>query len=153
MSIIRSIAVFILFTTVAFADITSKTASPVGLWKTVDDVTGQTKSIVAISEDENGMLVGRVVKLFKDPTKRCVACQGNLKNKPILGLEVMKNLKSNKDNQQEWVGGRILDPKNGKTYHCNLKLLEDGQKLRVRGFIGLPLFGRTQTWTKINQSV
>lgn len=125
--------------------------SPVGFWKTIDDITGQTQSIIQISENNNNELTGRVVKLFKEPAKRCTACQGSLQNKPIVGMTVMHDVKPSKDNQLEWVDGNILDPSNGKTYHCNLKLLENGQKLRVRGFIGLPLFGRTQTWVKSDQ--
>lgn len=125
------------------------TASPIGVWKTIDDVTGQTKSLVQISSQNGKELSGSVVKLFKHPNKRCVACEGAKHNQPILGMEVMMNLQPSMENKLEWVGGTILDPKNGKTYHCNIRLIDRGHKLIVRGFIGLPLFGRSQTWERV----
>jgi uncharacterized protein (DUF2147 family) len=126
-------------------------ASPVGLWKTIDDVSGEPKSIVSITESQNKQLSGKVVKLFKDPGRLCTACEGEAHNKPIVGLTVMQGLQPNKK-EGLWENGQILDPKNGKTYHCTARLLDNGMKLQVRGYIGLPLFGRSQIWERIKET-
>jgi len=124
-------------------------ASAIGYWKTIDDATGEVKSIVKITQTNDNGLTARIVKLFKDPSRRCTACEGDKKDQPILGMEVMKGLQPSKDVAQAWDSGSILDPKNGKTYHCQIHLADGGRHLNVRGFIGLPLFGRTQTWVRV----
>ncbi len=122
--------------------------SPVGLWKTVDDVTGKVKSIVTIWE-ESGKLYGRVQKLVnpdpQDRNPRCNDCTGDQKGKPVIGLRILWDLQRDGDG---WSGGTILDPANGKTYRCQLALEEGGMKLKVRGFIGISLLGRTQHWLR-----
>jgi uncharacterized protein (DUF2147 family) len=123
-------------------------ATPVGKWKTIDDASGKPKSIVAIWE-EGGKLYGKVDKLLDpkpdDPDPVCKKCEGELKNKPILGLRILWDLAKDGD---KWSGGRIMDPDNGKTYRCNVTVTEGGKKLLVRGFIGMALLGRTQTWLR-----
>lgn len=127
----------------AFAD-----DSPVGLWKNIDDVSGKPKALVRISESD-GVLQGRIEKLFRpegqDQNPRCVKCEGANKDQPILGLMFMWGLKKDGD---EYAGGEILDPDNGKVYKSKLKLADDGKKLTVRGYIGIPLLGRSQTWIR-----
>lgn len=139
----------LLFAQYAFSSEKLPATSPVGLWKTIDDVSGQAKSIVQISSQRSNELSGSVVRLFKNPEKRCDACEGEKYNQPVLGMEVITNLQPSKEDNLEWVDGTILDPKNGKTYHCNIRLTDNGHKLIVRGFIGLPLFGRSQTWERV----
>lgn len=134
--------------TAALAFTPNELSSPVGFWKTIDDVSGQAKSVVQISESSDGQLSGRVAKLFRDPELLCTACTGSKQGKPVLGMEIMSNLKHDPKHADEWTGGEILDPKNGKTYHCLIKLSEGGQKMIVRGYFGLPLFGRSQTWIR-----
>ncbi len=124
------------------------TYSPVGIWKTMDDVTGQAKSLVEIKLSENHTLTGRIVRLFQNPDKRCEACTGNKKDQPVLGMAVMDGLKQDPKEPALWTGGLILDPHNGKTYHCQLNVLEQGKLLRLRGYLGVPLFGRSQTWVR-----
>lgn len=121
-------------------------ATPVGFWKTIDDATNEPRAIVEIKE-VNGKLFGNIVKTFpKEGDKtECTECSGDKKNKPIIGLEIIWNLAKDGD---EWSGGHILDPKNGKTYKAKISLQESGEKLKVRGFIGFSLLGRTQTWLK-----
>jgi len=123
-------------------------ATPVGKWKTIDDATGKPKSIVAIWE-EDGKLYGKVDQLLDpkpdDPDPVCKKCDGDLKDKRILGMRIMWDLR--KDGER-WAGGKILDPDNGKSYRCNLTLADGGKKLLVRGFIGMALLGRTQTWLR-----
>jgi len=117
-----------------------------GKWKTIDDITGQAKSIVEIYESE-GKIFGKVVEIF-DATKRhrkCENCTGTDKNKPVLGLVVIKGLQKADD---EYNGGKILDPESGNLYKCLVKLLAK-DKLEVRGYMGIAFLGRSQTWIRI----
>ena len=115
--------------------------SPIGVWKTIDDETGETKSLVKIYEN-NGKIKGKVIKLLKNPGATCDKCEGDEKGAPIKGMIIMWALEKDGD---EWSGGRIFDPKKGKTYRCKI-WLENG-KLKVRGYAGP--FYRTQTWTRM----
>lgn len=128
--------------------------TPIGLWKTIDDVTGKPKAIVQISETTDKMLVGKILKIFPQPghdqNELCTACEGDRHNQRIVGMVFLEKLKQNVDNKKIWSGGEILDPKNGKVYHCNVNIADNAEKLNVRGYIGLPLFGRTQTWVRAN---
>ena len=119
--------------------------SPAGLWKTIDDKSGKPRSIVRIVE-ENGVFSGVVEKGLQaddNPNRVCDKCDPPRKNQRILGMTFMWGLK--KDGN-EYKGGEILDPDNGKIYKCKMKLSDDNKKLDVRGFIGFSLLGRTQTW-------
>jgi uncharacterized protein (DUF2147 family) len=124
------------------------TTSPVGRWETVDDATGKVTSVVVIWE-ANGRLYGRIEKLInpdsKDPDPRCTRCEGEMKNRPLVGLRILWDLR--KEGGQ-WAEGKILDPDNGKEYRCRLEVESGGKKLKVRGFIGFSLFGRTQCWLR-----
>jgi uncharacterized protein (DUF2147 family) len=123
-------------------------SSPVGRWRTVDDVTGKAKSVVAIWE-ENGKLYGRVQELLdpdpNDPNPTCDDCEGEQKGQPVIGLRILWDLQKDGDG---WSGGTILDPKNGKTYKCLISIEDGGTKLKVRGFIGVSMLGRTQYWLR-----
>lgn len=121
--------------------------SPVGYWTTISDEDGKPRSIVQITQ-EKGKLVGSIIKVYAKPTDRglCVNCPGVLKNKPIVGMRIMWDLEPKGDFQ--WAGGTILDPKKGKKYKCKLELAKQGKELLVRGYIGISLFGRTQTWIR-----
>ena len=129
------------------AGVFSATAQGViGQWKTIDDETGEAKSIVEIYE-KDGKIYGKVIKIL-NPAKRdakCTECKGSDKNKPILGMVIIKGLERDDD---EYTDGKILDPNNGKLYSCTIKL--DGKdKLEVRGYIGFSFIGRSQTWTRV----
>lgn len=123
-------------------------ASPVGVWKTIDDQTGKAKSLVRISE-ANGEYRGKIEKLFREPGEeqnpKCDKCEGALKDQPILGMTIITGMKKDGD---EYNGGKILDPGNGKVYKSKMALDDGGRKLNVRGYIGMPLLGRTQTWVR-----
>lgn len=118
----------------------------IGKWKTIDDVTGIEKGVVEIFEHK-GKIFGKIVEIFEADKKhlKCEKCEGEDKNKPILGMNIIKGL-TKKDNVYE--GGKIVDPKNGKSYHCKI-VLDGKDKLIVRGYIGIPLFGRSQTWIRL----
>ena len=98
-----------------------------------------------ITEAANGELTGKIVKLFANPDAVCEKCEGALKGKPVVGMTILTGLK--KDGE-EWEGGKILDPKSGKVYSAKAKLTDGGKKLEVRGFLGVALLGRTQTWER-----
>lgn len=120
----------------------SPAQSITGRWTTIDDNTGEPRSIVEITE-RDGKLSGRIVHLHEQEKrdKLCDKCPGDRKNKPIVGLEIIRDMvRSGK----EWSKGTILDPENGKVYDCKL-WLEDG-KLKVRGYVAF--FFRTQTWVR-----
>jgi len=123
--------------------------SPVGFWKTIDDVTGEPKAIVEIQE-VSGVLRGVIRKTFVKPTDKttCDLCPGDKKDKPFVDMVILWGL--SKD-EEEYTGGSILDPKNGKTYKAKVALIENGEKLKVRGFIGFSLLGRTQIWHRSTQ--
>ena len=115
-----------------------------GKWKTIDDETGEAKSVVEIYE-KNGKAFGKVIKIY-NPDKQDAVCDecdedDPRKGQKILGMEILKNMKKDGD---EWTGGHILDPNNGSVYKCTL-WIEDGN-LHVRGYIGFSLLGRTQVW-------
>lgn len=117
-----------------------------GKWKTIDDKTGQAKSVVEVYEN-NGKVYGEIIEIF-DATKRnrkCEKCEGIDKNKPVLGLVIIKGLKKDDD---EYNGGKILDPETGNLYKCILKL-SGKDKLEVRGYMGFALIGRSQTWVRV----
>jgi uncharacterized protein (DUF2147 family) len=116
--------------------------SPVGVWKTIDDDSGEAKSQVKIYES-NGKLRGKIVKLYNNPDAVCGECEGEDHNAPILGMTIMWGLE---EDDGEWEGGKIFDPKKGKTYNCKIWLEDDGD-LKVRGFAGP--FYRTQTWHRV----
>ena len=114
-----------------------------GKWMTIDDESGQAKSVVEIFKKSDGKYYGKIVKLLQKPeNENCVNCKDDRKNKPLLGLEIIRGLK--KDGN-EYTAGNITDPKSGKTYKCTIT--RDGDKLNVRGYMGFSLIGRTQTWT------
>ncbi len=122
-------------------------ATPVGLWKTIDDETGQPKSLVRIAED-GGALTGRVEKLL-DPAKqdaKCEKCKDARKDQPVLGMTIIEGAKKDAD-EPYWAGGTILDPNNGKTYRLRLTPKNGGKTLQVRGYIGP--FYRNQTWLRV----
>lgn len=136
----------IIFAFVALFFATLSYAQIEGKWKTIDDETGQAKSIVEIQKRSNGQYYGKVVQLLIKPADpNCSGCKDDRKGKPVLGMEIIRDLK--KDGS-EFSGGTITDPKTGKTYKCIIK--RDGDKLEVRGYIGFSLIGRTQTWHKVD---
>ena len=123
-------------------------ATPVGLWKTIDDETKTEKSLVRIVES-GGVLGGKIEKLL-DPAKQndvCDKCSDERKGKPIVGLSIIRNAKQDGEDKSVWTGGEILDPNTGKTYRLRLKPLDGGKQLEVRGYVG-PFF-RNQTWIRV----
>ncbi len=142
-----------LFTTLLFFSFTAlpvlaNDPSPAGLWKNVDDVSGKPRALIRITES-SGTLQGKIEKVFlnstEEPNAKCDKCEGSNKNAPIVGLEILSGLKESGD---EYVGGQILDPDNGKIYRSKVRLIDSGKKLSVRGYIGVLMLGRSQTWER-----
>lgn len=137
----KLLAAFVLslFSVMSFAQIEGK-------WKTIDDETKQAKSIVEIWKKSDGKYYGKVSQLLIKPASpNCASCKDDRKGKPILGMEIIRGLE--KDGE-EFTGGTITDPKTGKTYKCTIT--RSGDKLNVRGYMGVSLLGRTQVWQKVN---
>ncbi len=120
--------------------------SPAGRWTTFDDRSGKARAIVQIYE-EQGELFGRIEGTFTAaPDRRvCISCTDDRKNQPIIGLVIIRHVRFD---HGEYLGGTILDPDTGAIYHCKLRLEDGGSRLVVRGFIGIALFGRSQTWRR-----
>lgn len=120
--------------------------TPVGLWRSVDDKTNEPKAEIRIVETADGLL-GRIEKTVKPPANPvCVECKDDRKDKPIVGLEIIRGAKKVQD-RDVWESGKILDPENGREYALRLTPMDGGKKLDVRGSIGP--FGRTQTWVRV----
>ena len=126
----------------------AQTTTPAGLWKTFSDRTGQPDGLVRIVES-NGEFEGTVERIFSPPAPSpnplCEECSGELRNKPVLGMKILRGMKRDAEG---FSGGEILDPDDGKVYRCSMRLVDNGRRLEVRGYIGVPLFGRTQTWER-----
>ena len=128
--------VALMFATLSYAQIEGK-------WKTIDDETGKPKSIVEITKKSDGKYYGRIIQLLIKPEHNtCVDCTDDRKNKPILGLEIIRGLKKS---GSEFSGGTIVNPKGGKEYGC--KITRSGDKLNVKGSLkSFSFIGKTQTW-------
>lgn len=138
---------FITLLICVLATVSMHSQSVIGKWKTIDDETGDAKSIVEVYS-KSGKIYAKVVEILDLEHKNsvCKKCSGEDKNKSILGLTIIKGL--SKDGS-EYNSGEILDPKNGKLYKCALSL-ESKDKLKIRGYIGFSLLGRTQYWHRVN---
>ena len=147
----HTISVALTASVMAVSGLANAQTTPVGLWKTIDDVSKTERSLVRISES-GGYLTGHIEKLL-DPKARpnaaCDACTDNLKGKPLIGLPVIRGVKQDDDDKTLWGHGIITDVKSGRVYKVRLKPIDGGQKLEVHGFLGVPLFGRTQTWIRV----
>ncbi|WP_395054771.1 DUF2147 domain-containing protein [Polaromonas sp.] len=124
--------------------------TPVGTWRTIDDATGEAKSEVVITES-SGVLRGRISKLLSkgaDQNAVCDKCPDDRKDKPLIGLELMRGAKK-AEGKNVWEGGKIVDPEGGTIYSLKLTPADSGKKLDVHAYVGMAFIGRTQTWVRI----
>ena len=134
-----------------FAALAHAQTTPAGLWKTIDDETKKEKSLIRITE-AGGVFSGKLEKLLDPATPAdavCEKCSDERKGKPLLGMTLVKGVRQSDGDKALWDGGEILDPNNGKTYKVRMTPAEGGKTLAVRGYIGAPLLGRTQTWYRV----
>jgi uncharacterized protein (DUF2147 family) len=143
--VIRTCAVLLCFSALALRAADSA-STPAGRWRTFDDkIAGKAKAIIVLYE-EKGLLFGRVETLVDpDAVKICDKCSDERKGRPVTGMVVVRRMKKDGD---EYTGGDILDPKSGSVYRCKMRLVDQGRKLSVRGYLGFSLFGRSQTWVR-----
>jgi uncharacterized protein (DUF2147 family) len=124
-------------------------ATPAGLWQSIDDATDKPRAEIRLTE-QGGIFTGRIernlIRTASAETLICVLCTDDRKDKPLIGLDIIRGIKAGSDGQT-WNGGEIMDPDIGKSYRLRLKLLDSGKKLEVRGYIG-PFF-RNQTWIRL----
>lgn len=123
--------------------------SPAGLWKIIDDRTGMPRALVRITEFNNEFrgVIEKGLRPGEDENTVCEKCEGPRHNQRLLGMTIVTGIRKQGD---VYAGGEILDPDNGKVYRCRITLRDGGTKLQVRGFIGISLFGRTQTWIRVD---
>ena len=121
-----------------------------GTWKNIDDKTGSSKAILEIRQESNGTYTAKIVKVTPrpgyTPKETCINCPAPYTNKPILGMDVMKGLKHSGDNN--YTGGKLIDPLSGNIYSCKAKLSSNGKRLTLRGYVGISALGRSQTWIR-----
>ena len=132
------------------AQLAAAQTGPQGLWKTIDDETKAEKSLVRVTETAG--VLSAVVEKVMDPAKadaKCDKCTDERKDQLVLGMTILRNVKKNSSDAELWDGGEILDPNNGKVYKVRLKPVDGGKKLEVRGYIGMPMLGRTQVWQRV----
>jgi uncharacterized protein (DUF2147 family) len=134
----------------AFTGAVLAQATPVGVWKTIDDKTKTERAQIRITES-GGVLSGKIEKLLAADAKQdsvCDKCEDDRRGKAMVGLEVIRGVKK-ADSDNLWDGGTILDAAEGKVYKVRLQPAEGGKKLEVRGYVGMPMLGRTQTWIRV----
>ena len=123
----------------------SQVSNMVGSWKTIDDKTGEAKSVVRIYKATNGKYYGKIEKLFKNPNKTCDNCKDENKGKPVLGMVIITDMKEKGDKLD---GGFILDPESGDQYYVTISCEKDG-RLKLRGSLDkFGMLGRNQFWVK-----
>ena len=134
--------------TAALAD-----ATPAGLWRTFDPDTNQPRSLVRITTD-GGVLRGVIEKLLDPavPNPVCEKCADERRGQPVIGMTILRGVRYSPDEPGLWDGGEILEPKTGKVYSVQLRLADDGKALQVHGYLGSPMFGRTRTWVRVDET-
>jgi uncharacterized protein (DUF2147 family) len=143
----RALSAIIVIAISGVAAAQSSLLTPVGLWRNIDDKTGQARAEIRITADSKGVLTGVIEKaLLPGQEPICSECSDDRKGQPKLGMEIIRGAHQ-AEGKTVWEGGKILDPDNGKNYTLRLTPIEGGSKLEVRGSFGP--FGRTQTWTRI----
>ncbi|MEG0344120.1 MAG: DUF2147 domain-containing protein [Acinetobacter sp.] len=123
-----------------------------GIWKNIDDKTGSSKAVLEVRKESNGTYTGKIIKITPlpgyTPKETCVNCPAPYTNKPILGMDVLKNLKQT--SEENYSGGKIIDPLSGKIYSMKAKLSANGNRLSLRGYVGVSALGRSQIWIREN---
>lgn len=124
-----------------------------GKWKTVDDKSGFSRADVLITKNENGTYSGKILIIRPTPGKPttgvCTECKGDLKNKSLVGLQIINNFIPNPKKEDEYINGKVFDPLSGNSYKGKIKLINGGNRINLRGYIGTSLIGRSQIWIRV----
>lgn len=125
--------------------------SAAGFWQTVDPDTGKISAVIQIWRNpKDNMYYGKLYRIFEEgghkKSDRCIRCKGELKNKPMLGLTIVYHMVDM--GQGYYQKGRVLDPRDGSLYHAQMRLLDDGKVLKLRGYVLIPLFGKSAVWKR-----
>ena len=126
-------------------------ATPVGLWKTIDDKTKKERTLIRIV-DTGGTLSGKIEKRLDPDAKAgdtCDKCADDRKDQPIQGPQLIRGISKNAGTENRWDGGTVIDPEDGKVYKARMTPIDGGKKLELRAYIGVPMIGRTQTWIRV----
>lgn len=127
-----------------------------GKWKTIDDKSGFPRAIINISKNTNASYDGKIEKIYTLPNgteplvDKCVHCKGGLKDKPMIGLNILSNFILNEKKPNEYINGQVIDPITGNTYKGKIKMNPNGKKITLRGYIGTSLLGRSQIWIRMD---
>ncbi len=123
-----------------------------GIWRTIDDKRGIVRAHIQIEKQPDGSYTGTLIEDFPAPGEapllKCNKCPAPYTDKPIIGLEILKGFKQEVDNPNNFSHGKVLDPRHGKLYSGKATLSKDGRKLYLRGYVGISLLGRSQTWLR-----
>ena len=145
-SLLIALSCFGLFSTFAHA------ADLNGVWRTIDDKSGIVRAHVKMEKQPDGSYTGTIIEDFpaagETPLLKCNKCPAPYTDKPIIGLEILNGFKQEADNPNNFSHGKVLDPRHGKIYSGKATLSKDGRKLYLRGYVGISLLGRSQTWLR-----
>ncbi len=123
-----------------------------GTWKVIEDQSQEPAAIIKLYQ-KNNQVFGKLTHILKSDTKQsnpmCVNCRDDRKDQPVIGMELVRGMKQKREGY--WVGGRLLDPHTGRTYRGYMELLDEGT-LKVRGYMGIALIGRTQYWYRMDDA-
>lgn len=127
----------------------------VGTWKTIDEQTGYSRADVVISKNADQSYSGKIIKIrplpYKALVETCSKCKGKLKDAPYVGLEILSGFKQDAKNPKEYIDGHVLDPLSGKIYRGKAKLSPNGQRLSLRGYVGVSALGKSTTWLRADK--
>ena len=151
---IALLALFMLSSSLAFSNENTTQYSDIsGKWKTIDDQTGFSRGDVLVTKNSDGTFSGKIIAIRPLPGKPlvsvCLKCKGDLKDAPFVGLRVISNFKQDPDKPLEYTNGRMLDPLSGNVYNGKARMSSNGKRLILRGYIGVSMLGRNQSWVRI----
>ena len=152
----KSIRKGILGLVLSLASVTAFSATIEGFWHSIDDKTGEKLSIIEIRKDAKNEYNGTIVHRYPVPGAKalshCTKCTGALKNKPILGMQLLIGFKDDPNKANEYIDGLIVEPKSGRHYKGKGNLSSDGKRLRMRGYMGVSALGRTVVWLRTDSA-
>ena len=152
----KSIRKGILGLVLSLASVTAFSATIEGFWHSIDDKTGEKLSIIEIRKDAKNEYNGTIVYRYPVPGAKalshCTKCTGALKNKPILGMQLLTGFKDDPNKANAYIDGQVIEPKSGKIYKGKAVVTSDGKRLRLRGYVGISALGRTVVWIRTDKA-